>query len=64
MNEEDEEERHRLEALVRGGDLSALLDLADLALQVAGDDDEDALRAGAKLVRDAIARCKDEPRAR
>jgi predicted Zn-dependent protease with MMP-like domain len=58
--EDIEEERHRLEALVRGGDRSALLDLAHLALQVAGDDDEDALRAGAKLVRDAIARCRDD----
>ncbi len=58
--EDIEEERHRLEALARRGDRSALLDLAHLAIQIAGDDDEDQLRAGAKLVRDAIAKCRDD----
>lgn len=61
-DEDIEEQRRDLENRARKGDREALIDLADLALRVAGDDDEDALRASAKLVRDAIAKCRDDER--
>jgi predicted Zn-dependent protease with MMP-like domain len=60
VSDEIEAERRALERRARAGDKDALLDLAHLAVQAAPDDDEEALRAGAALVREAIEKCRGD----